>query len=207
MFVSLAPAPCSYPIDVAFIIDSSGSIGSTNYQNQKNFVKAVAKSFGLASAQSQAAMVLFSDSASVKARFGQYATMEEFGRAVDALPYESGWTRIDKGLDVAATDIFPEARAYVKIAVLITDGVQTQAADAKGLKEASEPLRKAGVRVLTVGIGSGVDKNQLRLVTVSDDDILVANDFQDLQLKVGKITSKACERVGEFHWKFIVALL
>ncbi|XP_078377290.1 cuticlin-6-like [Oculina patagonica] len=182
-------------VDVAFIIDSSGSIGATNYQNQKNFVKAVAKSFGIAPGKSRAAMVLFGTSASVQARFGQYATMEEFGRAVDALPYdESGSTRIDKALDVVATEIFPAARADVpKIALLITDGVQTQTADAKGLKEASEPLPRAGVHVLAVGIGSGVDTNQLRLVTESDEDVMVASDFQDLLLKVDNITSRASD--------------
>ena len=185
-------------MDVAFIIDSSGSIGRSNYLKQKNFVKQVAKSFGLAPDQSQAAMVLYSNSASVQARFGQYATTEEFAKAVDALPYERGLTRIDRALDLAATEIFPEGRAGVpKLALLITDGTQTAAADAKGLREASEPLRKAGVRVLAVGIGSGVDRDELRLVTETDDDVVVATDFQDLLLKIGNLTSRACELAGE----------
>ena len=185
-------------MDVAFIIDSSGSIGRRNYLKQKNFVKEVAKSFGLAPDQSQAAMVLYSNTASVQARFGQYASTEEFAKAVDALPYERGQTRIDRALDVAATDIFSEARAGVpKLALLITDGTQTAAADAKGLREASEPLRKAGVRVLAVGVGSGVDQDELRLVTDSDDDVVLAADFQDLLLKIGNLTSRACELAGE----------
>ena len=185
-------------MDLAFLIDSSGSIGRTNYLKEKNFVKEVARSFGVAPGQSQAAMVLYSNSASVKARFGQYASAEEFGQAVDALPYERGLTRIDKALDVAATEIFPGARTGVpKIALVITDGKQTKAADAKGLKEASEPLRKAGVRVLAVGIGSGVDPGELRLVAGSEEDVVVAADFADLLLKLGNITSQACQLAGK----------
>ena len=185
-------------MDVVFIIDSSTSIGRENYLKQKNFVKEVAKSFGLAPDQSQAAMVLYSDSASVQARFGQYATTEEFAKAVDALPYETGQTRIDIALNLTATDIFPEARAGVpKLALLITDGRQTPANDAKGLREASEPLRKAGVRVLAVGIGSDVDRDELRLVTETDEDVVVTADFQDLMLKIGNLTSRACELAGE----------
>ena len=135
---------------------------------QKNFVKEVAKSFGLAPDHSQAAMVLFSTSASVQARLGQYATTEEFAKAVDALPYERGVTRIDRVLDLAATDIFPEARVHVpKLALLISDGSQTPAADSKGLREASEPLRKAGIRVVAVGIGGGVSRGELQLVTTT----------------------------------------
>ena len=186
-------------MDLAFIIDSSGSIGRRNYLKQKDFVKEVAKSFGLSPSQSRAAMVLYSNSASVKARFGQFASAAEFSQAVDDLPYERGLTRIDKALDLAATDIFPESRAGVpKIAMLITDGTQTPAADAKGLREASEPLRQAGVRVLAVGIGKGVDEDELRFVTESDEDVVVADDFQDLLLKLNNLTSKACQLAGEY---------
>ena len=196
---SLAPPPCSTPVDLAFIIDSSGSIGSSNYRKQKNFVKEVAKSFGLSPNGSRAAMVLYSNSASVKARFGQFAGQTEFARAVEDLPYERGLTRIDKALELTASGIFAkDSRAGVpKIAMLITDGTQTQAADAKDLREASEPLRKAGVRVLAVGIGDGVDRAELRRVTERDEDVVVATDFQDLLLKLSNLTSQACQLAGE----------
>ena len=193
-------------MDLAFIIDSSGSVSRSDYLKQKDFVKAVAKSFGLAPDQSQAAMVLYSNSASVQARFGQYSTTEEFGKAVDALPYERGLTRIDKALDVAATEIFPEGRAGVpKIALLITDGTQTQTADAKDLREASKPLRKSGVRVLAVGVGSVVDLDQLRLVTETDNDVMMVDDFEDLPLIIGNLTDLACKLDGEYRSKFDMA--
>ena len=186
-------------MDLAFIIDSSGSIGGRNYLREKTFVKEVAKSFGLGTNQSRAAMILFSDSASVKARFGQFASEAEFDRAVDDLPHERGKTRIDKALDLTATDIFPESREGVtKIAILITDGTQTEAPDAIGLREASEPLRQAGVRVIAVGVGTNVDEDELRLVTESDEDVVVAADFEDLLLKLDNLTSKACQLASEY---------
>ena len=182
-------------------MDSSGSIGRRNYLKQKEFVKQIAKSFDVAPGQSQAAMVLYSSSASVQARFGEYATAEDFGKAVDALPYERGLTRIDKALEVASTDVFPGARSGLpKIAILITDGKQTKADDAKGLKEASEPLRKAGVRVLAVGVGSGVDADELRLITETDEDVVVAADYQDLLQQLANLTSRACQLAGKYHF-------
>ena len=84
-----------------------------------------------------------------------------------------------------------------KIAVLKIDDKQMKAADAKGLKEASTPLRKAGVRVLAVGIGSGVDPDELRLVAGSEEDVVVAADFADLLLKLGNITSQTCQHAGK----------
>ena len=89
-------------------------------------------------------MVLYSNAASVQARFGQYASLAEFESAVDQLPYERGRTRIDKALDLAASDVFPEARPGVaRIALLITDGKQTEASDAKGLREALRSLAES----------------------------------------------------------------
>lgn len=181
-------------MDLAFIIDSSGSIGRTDYLKEKHFVKQLARSFGVAPGQSQAAMILYSNSATVYARFGQHATAEEFEQAVDALPYERGLARTDKALLLAAAEIFPGARSGVpKIALLITDGKQTRAADAKDLKEASAPLQKAGVRVLAVGIGSGIDLDELRLVTEADENVFVAKNFPDLLVQLGNLTSKACQ--------------
>ena len=194
----LEPPPCETPVDLAFIVDSSGSVGSTNYLKEKHFIKQLARSFGVAPGQSRAALVLYSNSASVKAAFDQYPTLEEFHRSVDDLPYERGFTRIDLALEKASQEVFPQARKGVpKIAILITDGKQTKTADSKGLREASEPLRRAGVRVLAVGVGSGVDSDELRLVTESDDDVVVAQSFPDLLVQTRNLTSRACELAGE----------
>ena len=194
----LEPPPCQTPVDMAFIVDSSGSIGSKNYLKEKHFIKQLARSFGVAPGQSRAALVLYSDSATVKAGFDQYPTLEEFHRSVDDLPYEKGFTRIDLALEKANQEVFPQARKGVpKIAILITDGKQTKTVDSKGLREASEPLRRAGVRVLAVGVGSDVDPDQLRLVTESDDDVVVAQSFPNLLVQIGNLTSRACELAGE----------
>ena len=198
IYLFLEPPACQTPVDLAFIVDSSGSIGSKNYLKEKHFIKQLARSFGVAPGQSRAALVLYSNSASVKAGFDQYPTLEEFHKSVDDLPYEEGSTRIDLALEKANQEVFPQARKGVpKIAILITDGKQTKTADSKGLEEASEPLRKAGVRVLAVGVGLGVDINELRSVTESDDDVVLAPNSSDLLLQIGNLTSRACELAGE----------
>ena len=64
---------------------------------------------------------------------------------------------------------------------------------------ASDPLRKAGVRVLAVGIGSGVDADELRSITETDEDVVMAADFKDLMLKLANLSSRACELAGKYH--------
>ena len=58
-------------------------------------------------------------------------------------------------------------------------------------------MRKAGVRVLVVGVGRRVDKDELRLVTETNDDVILATDFDVLLRKVGDVTRRVCELSGE----------
>ena len=117
--------------------------------------------------------------------------------AVGRLKHEKGRTRIDKALEVARREVFPYARPGVhQIAMVITDGVQTQGADTKDLREASAPLRDAGVKILAIGIGSSIDKKELRLLVEKDEDVLFAKSFDDLILKLNSLIKKTCSLAG-----------
>ena len=179
-------------------MDSSGSISSTNYRREKAFINAVAKSFGISKDKSRAALVLFSNSASTKIRFEDHSSTASFTAAVKALPHERGFTRIDRALEVATREVFPNARKGVyQIAMVITDGKQTQMDDTKDLREVSKPLRKAGVRVLALGVGSGVDEKELRLIVERDGDVLLAKSFTEVISRVGALIESTCNLAGK----------
>lgn len=117
--------------------------------------------------------------------------------AVGRLKLERGRTRIDKALEVARREVFPYARPGVhQIAMVITDGVQTQEADTKDLREASAPLRDAGVKILAIGIGSSTDPAELRLMVEKDEDVLLAKSFDHLILKLNSLIKKTCNLAG-----------
>ena len=183
-------------MDIVFIMDFSASMGMTNFYKQKSFVTFVAQRLNISPRHSQAAIVVTSTSASVKARFYQHNTTRDFLDVVRKLTYMGGKTRIDKGLDLAVKDIFPRSRPNAnKIAIVMTDGHQSSASDSKTLKEASEPLRKIGVHVIAVGIGREVDEVELRSLVRSERDVMLAKDFKDfndLEFKVMDHLETAC---------------
>ena len=88
LFFSEVPA-CETPVDIAFLADSSGSISRPNFIKEKTFINDVAKSFVIDKARSRAALVLFSNSASVKIRFSDHTTTRSFqvipNRSIDLL--------------------------------------------------------------------------------------------------------------------------
>ena len=195
---------CNVPVDVTFVMDSSTS--DTNYKKEKDFVKLLVKSFDISPEHSRGAIVLNSDPASVKLRFNQHTNTAAFKSAIDELPYEKGPKRIDKALEVAHKEVFVSARAGVpKIAIVLTDGWQRQDPDDKSLEEISERLRRAGVRILAVGIGN-VDPAKLHLMTSTHNDVFLAKDFDEMKLQVGNLTENACRVTGELYHFYVHAV-
>jgi len=189
---------CNTTVDLAFIIDSSGSISRRNYGKIKDFVKYLARSFGISPTGSRAAVVLYSNSASVKAHFGKYTTIEEFNDMVERLPHEGGFTYIDKALELAASQLFPRARKDVpRIAMLLTDGEQTDPNGTVNLRVASAPLRRQRVRLIAFGVGKRINVRELRLAVERDEDVVRVMKFDDLKDKVRSYTKSLCEAAGK----------
>ena len=161
---------------MAFILDSSNSIKDEDFNDMKEIVKKLVMDLGLASDKNRAALVLFSESPSLEAGFGQNETADKFQDVLKKLPKLGQKTRIDRALNVTENQIFPEARQDVyKMAIILSDGVQSTGA--QGLRPSSKPLRDAGVRVIAVGIGIGKRERRLRLMTDRDEDVVDAKSI------------------------------
>ena len=189
---------CNAIVDVAFIIDSSGSISRRNYGKIKAFVKGIAGRLGISTNGSRAGIILYSTKASVKAYFNDSRTIEEFKRKVDELPHERGLTYINKALELASSELFSRARKDIpKVAMLLTDGEQSKPESTLNLRDASAPLRQQGVRVIAFGIGKRINVRELRLTVERDEDVIRVMKFDDLITKVGNYTNSLCEAAGK----------
>ena len=195
-------------MDVAFLIDSSGSISFRNFRKLKNFVVELASKFDISPGGSRAAVVVYSTRATTRIRFTDYSTYGSFANAVQSLRHERGYTRIDLALQRAYFDVFSrrgKPRFLVpKIAFVLTDGEQTKAPKQKSLDEVSDLLKKRGVRIISIGIGKRVNKNQLTVIASSEKDVVIAESFDGLVSEVEPLFQSACK--GNEGW-FILELV
>ena len=167
------------PVDLAFVFDSSDTIGVGALGDAKMLVKKMVKGLELGADESRVALVVFADKVEVKARFSKNLSVKQFQDMVQNIKSIGSRTRIDKAL-VETKQVFKEGRDDVyKIAVVLTDGIQSKDRDTKSLLSTSEPLRRAGVRVIAVAIGTQASKGRLRLMTDSMDD--VKEDYEALE--------------------------
>ena len=195
-------------MDVAFLVDSSGSISFRNFRKVKNFVVELASKFDISPGGSRAAVVVYSTRATTRIRFTDHSTYGSFANAVQRLRHERGYTRIDLALEKAYLDVFGsrgKSRFLVpKIAFVLTDGEQTKTGDELSLEGVSDRLKKKGVRVISIGIGKRVDKSQLTVIASSEKDVVIAESFDGLVSEVEPLFQSACK--GNEGW-FILELV
>ena len=104
---------CNIVADVAFIVDSSGSIGRGNWVKMLDFIKEMVKAFNVGADKTHIAVVAFSSVAVVEFKFdaltGPSVTEEGYGRLIDGISFQMGLTFIDKALLLADKEVFTTA--------------------------------------------------------------------------------------------------
>jgi len=189
-------------------MDASTSIGPYDFQKERDFVKAVADAFTFAQDQAIAGVVSYSTIADIEIPLGQHMSSTRFQLAVDQIPYIKGQTRIDKALKRTHEDLFRASRrGFPKVMIILTDGVQTPDPDAVPLDRAVAPLHRDGVRVFAVGVGSQINKDELRLLVQRDNDVFLATNFDDLLKKTYEIAQRTCPAGKAEIYLFVVFLL
>ena len=199
-------SPCGEGAEIAFILDSSGSLGRRGYKIQKTFVKEIMYKLGDKCTQLNAAVVLFSNRASVQLDFSKKFNLELFNSVIDRLFYTQGLTRIDKALLLTASSVFTALAGsqprVPKISILVTDGKNSPSADNVPLSNVSEPLRQKGVRIFAVGIGEGVDLQELLEITGRKEDVFLVNSFSSLLGEVDRLVTNIWCAIGKYRISF-----
>ena len=97
---------CQTAVELAFILDSSGSVGSSNFGQVKNFVKNVVDFFNIGSSGTHVAVVTYSTYTRLEFNLKAYYTKSQIKYAVGNIGYRGGWTYTADALDFVRTNIF-----------------------------------------------------------------------------------------------------
>lgn len=97
---------CSPLLDIAFIIDSSGSIGRMNWERTKRFVKAVISKLEVSPSAAHVAAISYSTNPRVVLRFNSFQGTLQVNQVFDDMRWERGYTYTDKALLLADSELF-----------------------------------------------------------------------------------------------------
>ena len=104
---------CNIVADVAFIVDSSGSIGRRNWVKMLDFIEEMVKALNVGADMTHIAVVAYSTNAKVEFKFdsltGPSVTEEGYGRLIGRIRFQRGFTFIDKAMLLADKEVFTTA--------------------------------------------------------------------------------------------------
>lgn len=140
-------------------------------------------------------MTVSDSRASLVASFDAFSSTNEFEEALSSLRYGGGRGDLSEALKLVEEKVFPKARERVaKIAVVILDDKDDRD---RRWRDSVLPLRKAGVRVLLVWVGSKIDRASLRALVHSDGDVLILDSFIGLLKNSVGLAKSTCEAASK----------
>ena len=139
-----------------FVLDSSGSIGTTNFQKIRNFVNMVISDLDIAPRRTQVGVIVFSTDVSVSFNLNSYSNRQALISAVNRIPYLGHGTNTADALYTLINQGFVGARpvdqGVPRVAMVVTDGMSNKPILTK---TAAEALRRMpSITTYAIGIGS-----------------------------------------------------
>ena len=184
--------------DIVFMVDSSASVGSENYQKEKEFVKSLARLVNVTSEKSKVAVIAYSTRTIPVVQFDGYQSLDDLDEKVDDMPLLGGsYRRMDVALQKASQILLNSARQHApKIAVLLTAGRQIPSG--VSLDTATQPVRSLNGTVIVVALGQQYDKRELDPVVSEPKDLFEIESFDVLLSRARTIGKAIEEKSGNF---------
>lgn len=139
------PSSCKRPLDIGVIMDRSGSVGSKNFDQAKDFVISLVHKLQISSHGTRIGIIPYHSSAQVSVRFSdvQHQTPDAMTKLIQAIKYTSGNTRTDIAIELANSQLFSSAGGMrsdkPNVLIVMTDGKTNHGS--KAYKIVLEPLK------------------------------------------------------------------
>jgi len=120
------PADCTNAVDLIFVLDASGSIDSSGYEQMKVFVSQLVNKFDIESGNARVGLLTYSSTVDLRFNLNTYRSRAEVRAAISSLTYSAGRTNTAAALaHVRQVMLRQEAgdRIHVpNVVVVLTDG-------------------------------------------------------------------------------------
>ena len=184
-------------LELFFVSDTSGSIGSSNYQLMKSFMHDIANTFEIGPNNIQVGVLSYASYPSFQFYLNTYSNKADVLSAINSLPYTGGGTDTAAALNSVGSYAFTEANGarpasegIPKVVIVITDGYSNSYSDTVA---AATALHNEGYIVFAIGI-AGADVNELNAIASDPSYVAFISSFDsDLlsSLQVA-ISQEAC---------------
>jgi len=194
---TVASSNCQGYADVTLLLDSSGSITREHFGTQLDFVGRLANNFRLRTNDRregyQISVVSFSNNVKEEFPLNKFTGRIQMLQAIKSIDYQNGGTQTHKALKYALQNSFERdnggRRDAVRIVIVVTDG---KSANPSETAKWAKALKEAGILVLAVGVGNGIDRQELITIASGRQNIFTVDDFDALDTIRESVGSRTC---------------
>lgn len=187
------PPTCKVPVDIAFLIDGSGSISSSDFSLMKLFARELATNFTISSEAANFAVIQFSDRS--QNLFGLSGDKEKVVTGIAGMTQMKSSTNMDDGLETTLKVLQSSKRSVTQVVIMFTDGEPDRGNNPVAV---AQKLKDADIEIYTVGVGSGVNPDLLKKIASEDKNklqphYLQAKSFSQLIDFMNNLISAGCK--------------
>ncbi|KAM3613790.1 uncharacterized protein V6R79_005100 [Siganus canaliculatus] len=178
--------------DIFFLIDHSGSIYPSDFQDMKKFILEFLQTFRISPQHVRLGVAKYADSPELEFDLTTYSDSKSLEKAVENIKQIGGGTETGRALEFMGP-LFDKAAAtrghkVNEYLVVITDGKSSDEVKAPATK-----LREQGVVVYAIGVKSA-DKTELQEISGDPKRMFFVNDFDALQPIKDDIITDICSQ-------------
>ncbi|NWY53904.1 CO6A6 protein, partial [Chionis minor] len=181
-------------LDVVFVMDSSGSISSLQYQIMKDFMIALVNRSDVGPDGVQFGALKYSDKPATLFYLNKYTTKQGITEAIQRDDPLGGRTYTAEAL-IHSEMFFTEehgsrkSKGVPQVLIVITDG---DSHDEDMLDDVAQRLRNKGITIYAVGV-KGANRNELLTMAGSEDKCFYVDAFEGLENLTANITNNMCD--------------
>lgn len=192
----ISVAACLQKADLAFLIDSSSSVGAENFHKMENFLKSAVSKLDVGQDKVHVGLMQYSSYPSTEFPLNMFSDRGDILKAIEGMSFMGGDTNTGDALQEMRQNMFSQnsgARSNVpRIAIVVTDGGSSN--NAKTTQEA-DTARRENIGVISVGVGKATNNYELQIIAGSQSNVISVNSFDQLEQSVDQILQKACSGI------------
>ena len=196
-------------LDLVFVLDSSGSVGSDNWHLLLTFVASVVEAFTISPIDTRVGVVVYSNSATSEFYLNTYYDAATMSDHIFSIRWQPGNTNTSGGLREMTFQQFGridrgDRPDVPNMAIVITDGRSTRDGD-RTIPDA-ETARDRGIQIISVGISDMIDVNEIQEMSshpqMEGSNYILRHSFHELdQALINIFCSQASCTSKNSGWK------
>ena len=147
-------------IDLVIALDESGSVGRSNFNTMKAFIKRIVSHFVVSYSATRVALVTWSTSVTLEFDFDEHVNNDGVNNGIDNVVYNGGLTATGDALHLIRTSLFSQSSSRAKkVLFIITDGRSNRQTHDPATQ--ARLLKNRGVEIFAFGIGNNINEVEL----------------------------------------------